>query len=266
MKNIGEERPAAVFVPGIFLPADLQYGPLFSVLGDSVQAALKDLEVYASPTPPPDYDLSLEVKGIRRVTDRAGFASFHLVGYSGGGAASLAFTALYPERVRSLALIEAAWDGNTDMGPEDTAQGARFDHVMTLPPEERVRQFMRATLRPGVEPPPVAPAGSPPPWIAQRPAGMEAINRAFKTYSLDRERFRGFHKPVYYALGSLSNPYFERMAHRLARFFPDFNLEVYEGRSHLDPPNRAEPERFAAALLNLWRRAAEHATAASHGR
>jgi hypothetical protein len=34
-------------------------------------------------------------------------------------------------------------------------------------------------------------------------------------------------------------------------FFPDFKIEEYEGRSHFDPPHRAEPDRFARALLDL---------------
>jgi hypothetical protein len=48
---------------------------------------------------------------------------------------------------------------------------------------------------------------------------------------------------------------YERTARTLADVFPDLEVEVYEGRSHLDPPHRAEPERFARALHKLWRRA-----------
>ena len=50
--------------------------------------------------PPPGYDLDSEVDGVRRVADAHGFGRFHLVGYSAGGAVSLAFTSLYgdPER------------------------------------------------------------------------------------------------------------------------------------------------------------------------
>jgi hypothetical protein len=38
------------------------------------------------------------------------------------------------------------------------------------------------------------------------------------------------------------------MADRLATVFPDFTVEVYSGRHHFDPPNRAEPAHVAAAL------------------
>jgi len=59
------------------------------------------------------YGLETEVEGIRRLADRAGFETFHIVGYSAGGASSLAFASRYPERLRSLALMEPAWAGRT---------------------------------------------------------------------------------------------------------------------------------------------------------
>jgi hypothetical protein len=91
--------------------------------------------------------------------------------------------------------------------------------------------------------------------MATRPAGLAAIARAFSRYRLDREKLRGFRQPAYYALGSLSTPLYERAARMLAEVLPDLAIETYEGRSHLDPPHRAEAERFAQALRDLWRRA-----------
>jgi pimeloyl-ACP methyl ester carboxylesterase len=72
---------------------------------------------------------------------------------------------------------------------------------------------------------------------------------------LPSKRMQAFLRWLYYALGSLSNRFYERAAMTLAGVFSDLQLEVYEGRSHLDPPHRAEPERFARALRRLWARA-----------
>lgn len=250
----GEPWPV-VLVPGGVMPAGLSYERLLNVIKDEVRAVAKDLEVYATAAPPADYGLDLEVEGIRRAADAAGFGTFHLVGYSAGGAASLAFAARYPGRLRSLALIEPAWIGNDGWTPEDVADWAELDRVVALPNDERMRAFARWQMRPGVEPPQLPlPPGPPPPWMAQRPAGLAAAARAFKEYRLDRERFRSFRRPVHYALGSLSRAGYERNAKTLAGFFPDFRVEVYEGRSHFDPPHRAEPERFARALRELWTR------------
>jgi pimeloyl-ACP methyl ester carboxylesterase len=261
MKNIERllgELPPVILVPGGIMPAGMSYGSLVSVIKDETRSVAKDLELYRDATPPKDYGLEMEVEGIRRAAEAAGFETFHLVGYSAGGAASLAFAARYPERLRSLALIEPAWIGNVGWSPEDVADWAELDRVVALPDAEWMREFARWQMCPGLEPPPLPlPPGPPPSWMAQRPAGMAAIVRAFKAYRLDRQRFRTFRKPVYYAFGSLSRPLYERSARTLAGLFPDFQMEVYEGRSHFDPPHRAEPERFAQALRALWEKGPE---------
>ena len=84
---VGEHRWPVVLLPGGILPAGPAYQALLAELGDGVDARAKDLEMYAGSTvPPPGYSLETEVEGIRRVADDAGFESFHLVGYSAGGA------------------------------------------------------------------------------------------------------------------------------------------------------------------------------------
>ena len=88
--------------------------------------------------------------------------------------------------------------------------------------------------------------------MTKRPAGIEVLARAFKVYDLDRRSLRRFKGSAYYALGSLSTVYYEDAARLLAEVIPGLRVEVYEGRSHLDPPHRAEPERFARALRALW--------------
>jgi len=247
-------KPSVLFVPGGVTPVQLSYGPLLSALGSQIQPMLKELEVYATDAPPPGYGLDMEAEGIRRVADAAGVERFHLVGFSAGGASSLAFTAKYPQRLRSLALIEPAWIG-APTTPEDIADWAELERVMLLPPDERMQAFMRWQVRPGVQPPVVQlPPGPPPPWMAKRPAGLVAISQAFNTYHLDRDRFRNFYHPVYYALGSLSTRFYARAAKTLAGLFPDMQIEEYEGRSHFDPPQRAEGERVARALQQLWAR------------
>src|SRR5881396_2743661 len=131
------------------MPADLAYGALLEALGDDVQAIAKDLEVYAGPEPPPDYTLDHEIAGVLRAADGAGFARFHLVGYSGGGASSLAFAAKHPERLLSLALLEPAWMGNEGMGPEEQAVWRELDRLAALPPGEMMQAFVAIQLAPG---------------------------------------------------------------------------------------------------------------------
>jgi pimeloyl-ACP methyl ester carboxylesterase len=248
------DRCPVVFLPGGVTPGDPAYAALLQVLGERVDAAVKDLEVYSGDLPQADYGLGAEVDGILRVADAHGFDRFHLVGYSGGGAFSLAFADANGERLLSLALLEPAWAGN-DRTAEEDALMERFRTLGQLPTDQFVAGFVRLQLAPGVEPPP-PPDGPLPPWMAKRPAGLRAILKAFDGGDLDIEALRTFDQPVYFALGGRSNPdYYARMADRLAAIFPDFTVETFPERHHFDPPHRIEPERLAMSLLDLWRRA-----------
>lgn len=249
-------RPPVLLLPGGVVPAELAYGRLIPALGSSVEAHAKDLELYRDETPPPDYGLATEVEGIRAEAERLGFGRFHLVGYSGGGASSLAFTAADPDRLLSLALLEPAWAGNSGLAPEEVALRDRFRDLRELDRAAFMDDFQRLQLAPGVEPVP-PPPGPPPPWMARRPTGLSAFIGALDRASLDVDALRGFRQPVYFALGGRSNPdYYRRMADRLAGIFPDFTVETFLDRHHFDPPHRAEPERLAASLQRLWARAA----------
>jgi pimeloyl-ACP methyl ester carboxylesterase len=245
----------AILLPGGVMPADLAYGPLLDALGGDVRAIAKELELYAGSEPQPDYTLQYEIDGVLRAADEAGFGRFHLVGYSAGGASSLAFTARYPERLLSLALLEPAWMGNEGLSAQEQAVRREFERIAELPPDQMMPTFVANQLAPGVDPPP-PPPGPPPPWMAKRPAGLRALIRAFDTSTLDLKGLRTFDRPVYFALGGRSHPdYYGRMADRAAEIFPDFTLDVFAERHHFDPPHRIEPERTASALLGHWTRA-----------
>jgi hypothetical protein len=164
-------------------------------------------------------------------------------------------TAAAPERLASLALLEPAWAGRWDMSPAEAAVWREIDRLAELSSDQLIPAFVKLGLRSGVPAPP-PPPGDPPPWMALRPAGIRAIIGAFERGALKREALRRFDRPVYFALGTLSNPdQYEAIATRLSGVFPDFELEVFEDRHHFDPPHRIEPERLAQSLLALWRRA-----------
>lgn len=244
-----------ILLPGIVMPAAEAFGNLLAELGADVDAVAKDLEVYAADTPPADYSLDVEVAGVVDCARARGWDRFHLVGYSGGASVALAFAASHPESLSSLALLEPAWAGNWDDASQaHQALWPEYRRLTALPPEESMPAFVRMQLRDGVEPP--APAAGPqPPWMAQRPAGIRALVDAFQSYHLDRSALRRFDRPVYFALGALSNPdQFREEAERLARVFDDFWLEVFPHRHHFDPPHRVEAPVLAASLRALWQR------------
>lgn len=248
-------RYQVLMLPGNVLPAGLAYGTLLKALGSDVDAVAKDLEVCVGSEPPSDYSLDTEVAGVLREADTQGWERFHLLGYSGGGAAALALTARCPERLWSLALLEPAWAGNWGSGPAHVARCAEYDRLDTLPPEQFMSAFMRLGVKPQVSLPPTPPSETPE-WTAKRTAGIKAFLRTFKTYDLDRDGLSHFREPVYFALGGLSDPDgYGEAATRLASVFPDFQLEIFAERHHFDPPHRTEPERLARSLHATWARA-----------
>jgi pimeloyl-ACP methyl ester carboxylesterase len=241
----------AIFLPGIVMPATIRYAALIEELGDSTRAVVKELEVYATATQPEGYGIESEVEGISRAADAAGFDRFHLYGHSAGGACALAYAAVHPERVLSLALDEPA----SDFSSEDrSALRKEIDTIAGRPAGELLSAFLRLQLAPGVEPP-FRPAGSPPEWMTNRPAGIDAFIGALLRYPHAAERLRTFSRPVYYSYGSLSNPRWLAMRDRLASLFPDFRSELYEGFHHLETSHQRAPARVASALRRLWSQA-----------
>jgi pimeloyl-ACP methyl ester carboxylesterase len=243
-----------VFLPGGIQPVEIQYAPLLKVLGVDVNTLLKNLEVYRDETPPPHYTLATEIDGLRQAADQAGFYNFHLVAYSGGGAIALAYAALYPGRVLSLALSEPAVIPSQEWYTHEASYWKQMDHVMSLPDPQLMTEFMRLELGEGV-PLPAPPPGDPPAWMALRPAGLKTLVSAFNHFDLPYASIRAFTKPVYLAVGGLSTQLELRKAQVLESLFPDAHVEVYPDRHHFDPPQRAEPERFARALVSLWEKA-----------
>ena len=245
--------PARVLMlPGGVLPADLAYAGLIDALGDDADAVAKDLELYRSEQPPPGWDLGHEVDGLLRAADARGWDTFHLVGYSGGGAVALTTAATRPERLLSLALLEPAWAGRQGRSRREEDSWTAFEALEGLPPQEYMAGFLRLNIEAGVDPPP-PPPGPPPPWMARRPAGLAAFVTAFAEADIDPAALERFRRPVLYVLGGLSRQdHYGEIAKRLAGLFPDFTLEVFEGRHHFDPPHRVEPERLAAMLRGFW--------------
>jgi pimeloyl-ACP methyl ester carboxylesterase len=249
------KRFQAIFLPGGVLPAEFAYPALLDALGDDVDGRAKELEMYATDAPLPDYTLQNEIDGITKFADEAGFDRFHLVGYSGGGAASLAFCAAHPERLLTLALNEPAWAGRSGLTDDEAALWERFREMSTLPPDEMMPAFVAVQLAPGVKPPP-PPSGEPPPWMAKRPPGLKRFIEVFLESDLDIEGLQRFKGPVLFTLGGKSSPaYYKREAERLEKIFNDFTLEVFPERHHFDPPHRVEPQKLAQSLRALWERA-----------
>lgn len=242
-----------LLLPGIIAPAALRYQPLLNHL-QNVSVAVKDLEVYAGDEPPPGYSIAMEIDGVERAADEAGWDSFHLYGHSGGGAVALAYAVAKGDRLLSLAVDEPAYDFTIEADTDYGWDG--FEAAAALPEPDATRAFLALQVTPGVELP-SPPEGPPPPWMAKRPAGIRAFLGALRSHTIDPDGYRAFRAPVYFSRGSLTHPRWASMEQRLSKLFPDFTSEVYEGLHHLNTSHQAVPARVATMLKDLWKRA-EH--------
>ena len=177
-----------IALPGGVSPAALRYQPVAGALPPIIDLHLKELEVYAGAEPPPGYSIEGEVAGLVRFADELGLERFHLLGYSAGGFVSLAFAGCHPGRLLSLAVFEPAAVPGEPTAEERAQEEVLRRELDGLRGGEFMRAFMQLQVRPGVALEP--PAGPPPDWMRNRPAGLTAVMSAFREYLFDRERFR----------------------------------------------------------------------------
>jgi pimeloyl-ACP methyl ester carboxylesterase len=175
-----------LLLPGSVLPAEPAYGALMAALGSDVDVVAKELEVYATVEPPADYSLELEVDGVLRAADARGWERFHLAGYSGGGAPALAFTARYPDRLSSLALLEPAWAGNWDLSPAEQALWREYRRLEGLPPDQFCRPSCGSGSSRVSRPRRRLRVRRPPGWRSVQPASGRFCGRSGRTSSTAR--------------------------------------------------------------------------------
>ena len=236
-------------------PADVTYRPFALALGMNAELRLKDLEGYAADFPM-EYNLDTELLGISRLAIDANWERFHLVGYSGGASVALAFAASHPQAVISLSLVEPVFVGNdASWSDEYAALLASLDKALSAPLAERPAAFVRA-LSPQGRRPPAQPAGSQPGWLIPRSERQGWMWPRWRDADRGPYRLVPNGRPVYVAVGGRSRSAFLEIARWLADQSRAAVVDIYEERSHFDPPHVAEAERFASAVLENWRRAA----------
>ncbi len=241
-----------ICLPGGVAPAAQRYGPLKAVLQGRAELHLKDHELYRGDTPPAGYSVEMELDAIDRFADSLGLDRFHLVGYSGGGFLSLAYAGTRPQRLQSLGLFEPAMVPGRRTPEEQAMTDSLNAQLEGLKGAEFMDAFVRAQLKPGVQPPP--PPSQPMPGMEKRPAGIAAMMRAFLAYSFDRNRLRAGEFPVYLGYGDLTNEFEAVQAAVLARLVADIRIQRFAGVHHFVPPDQIYTPAHVRALEDLWAR------------
>ena len=244
-----------ILLPGSVLPAQLAYGSLVAALDPDAETVARELEVYSTEEASPTTTwISRSPAWSARPMPR-GWERFHLVGYSGGGAAALAVVARQPDRVSGLALRSPLGRVDWDRSRPRWRSGARNDRLESVHSSEFIRGFMRLNVRPGVELPP-PPRGDPPPgWRSPGRDPRVHARRSGPTTSTARLWRDSIGPPV--PDGATSTWRWRPRSRPAARRRPDPRTL---GTRHLPPWARSRPEPAQTMLRRAPTTATEKVT------
>lgn len=196
----GEGEPI-ILVPG-GLSGWLSWLPFIAPLAKDrqvVRVQLRSVELAEAGTPyPPDYDTLTEREALRATVDRLGLDRFDLAGWSYGAHCSLAFTLEYPQRVRTLTVIEppAVWIlRETGHAVEALGQSEAFDRS-TAGKQITIDDLKGFLLRAGLAKPgdDVESLPSWPVWVRNRQ--VVSVNGTLWDYTDSLERLQALDVPV----------------------------------------------------------------------
>jgi pimeloyl-ACP methyl ester carboxylesterase len=215
-----------------------------------IRVQLRSVELAEAGQPsPPEHGTPTEREGLRATMDRLGLDRFDLVGWSYGAHCALAFTLEYPQRVRTLTVIEppAAWIlRETGHALEALGQSEAFDRA-TAGKEITIADLKGFLLRAGLAQPGDDVEALPgwPVWVRNRQ--VVAANGTIWDYTDSLERLRRLAVPVLAVKGTATTE-------DLAAIVDDLVATVPHGRVLELPGDHAchlqNMERFLAELAS----------------
>lgn len=229
-------------------PAERSVELVARALGRRADIVPKDLEVWADASPA-SYTLHDEVEGVRRVAERRGWSRFHVVGFSAGATVALVCARLLPSAVATVALIEPATIGDDDWSPGEADWRARMQAIFELPPGTQQIAFRRAVMHPDEAVP-----RRPPPSLESFERG-QLLEHALATSGYGSSEWAALTQPLLIVTCGRSHPRFADVSARLCEVVVNASAATFPSLSHLESPQRHDPERLSAMLVELWSRA-----------
>ena len=191
------------------------------------------------------YGLTTEVSAVDAAARARGLSRYHLFGFSAGATVALAATLALGDAVQSLTLLEAAFIGDDDWHPAETAFRASHVAIRALPAEQRIPACRQLYIRPGE---PLPPLGPPPPWDARD----DMLEDMLAYVGFTSSDLAAITVPVLAISGGRSHPRFQLQDERLVEVIPHARAQVFSECSHLSPPHKTEPARLAEMLIDFW--------------
>jgi pimeloyl-ACP methyl ester carboxylesterase len=217
------------------------------VLEGRAEIVPKDLEVWAD-GPLVSYTLEDDVEGVRRVAERHGWSRFHIFGFSAGATVALMCAYRLRSSVATVALVEPATIGDDDWSPGEADWRARIKAIFELPAVLRQSAFRRAMMHPDESVPP------PPPSFAGSSERGQLLEDALARTGYVSSDWAALIQPVLVVTCGRSHPRYAEVSSRLSEVVPNASVATFPSLSHLQSPQRHDPERLSALLIELWSR------------
>jgi pimeloyl-ACP methyl ester carboxylesterase len=231
-------------------PAERSVELVAPALGGRADIVPKDLEVWAH-APVASYTLDDEVEGVRCVAKSRGWSRFHIVGFSAGATVALVCARLLRSSVATVAVIEPATIGDDDWSTGEADWRARMQAIFELPPAPRRIAFRRAVMHPDEAVP-----QRPPPSFESVERG-QLLEQVLARTGYASSDWAALTQPLLVITCGRSHPRFAEVSARLCEVVPNASAATFPSLSHLESPQRHDPERLSALLIKLWSRRAE---------
>ncbi len=229
-------------------PAERSAELVAGALEGRADIVAKALEVWADARPV-SYTLDDEVEGVRCVAKGRGWSRFHIVGFSAGATVALICAHVMPSSVATVALIEPATIGDDDWSTCEAEWRARMRAIFELPPARRRIAFRRAVMHPDDAVPPL-----PPPSLESF-VQANLLEDALARMGYASSDWAALTQPLLVITCGRSHPRFAEVSARLREVVPTASAATFPSLSHLESPQRHDPERLSALLVDLWSRA-----------
>ncbi|MGB3954420.1 MAG: alpha/beta hydrolase [Brooklawnia sp.] len=176
---------------------------------------------------PPDYSIGMERDALLATVDALGLERFDLAGWSLGGGVGLAFALEYPERVRTLTLIEpeAPWVLRaTGHAAEALAAATAFDHDFARRETITIEDLKNFLVRAGIGDPDTDFESHPRwPLMAQNRQALSTIG-AISSFTDSLDRLRALDVPILAVRGTDSTETDIAITEDIVAMAPDARL------------------------------------------
>jgi pimeloyl-ACP methyl ester carboxylesterase len=238
-KIFGEGEPI-IILHGLFGMLD-NWRSMARALEEKYQCILVDLRNHGKSPHADEIEYAVMAEDVKETMDHLQLEAVHLWGHSMGGKVAMQMALLYPERIKTLVVIDIsprAYPPHHDdvlaaigaLHPGEITDRSEAEHILRnhLGSDEATIQFLLKNLS--------RRSGGNFEWKANMPVLIREYDKIMHSISSDKS----FNKPVLFVRGELSNSIRDEDWPDIQRLFPEASLVTIQGAGHWVHADKSE--------------------------